>query len=93
MAEKEAKNTAKNTSQFPPPQHILNAPTKLMKDEGYGKGYIYDHDTPNRFSGQNYFPKELQRQSFYKPTVLGFEKDLQKRMDYFERLRASLKNT
>lgn len=72
-----------------PPMVILNAPTKLMKGEGYGDGYIYDHDTPEAFSGQEYFPEKIGRQSFYQPVERGFERDLRKRMDYFARLRAA----
>jgi putative ATPase len=71
-----------------PPMAILNAPTKLMKGHGYGDGYIYDHDTPEAFSGQEYFPEKLGRQSFYNPVERGFERELAKRMDYFARLRA-----
>lgn len=70
-----------------PPMVILNAPTKMMKYQGYGDGYIYDHDTPEGFSGQEYFPPDIGRQSFYKPVERGFERDIQKRMDYFNKLR------
>jgi len=72
-----------------PPKNILNAPTKLMKSSGYGDGYIYDHDTPEGFSGQDYFPDDLGRQEFYHPVERGFERDVQKRMDYFKRLRST----
>ena len=68
---------------------ILNAPTKMMKGQGYGEGYIYDHDTPEAFSGQEYFPEKIGRQDFYHPVERGFERDLRKRMDYFARLRAA----
>ncbi|MNL77662.1 Replication-associated recombination protein A [compost metagenome] len=71
-----------------PPMVILNAPTKLMKGEGYGDGYQYDHDVPDAFSGQEYFPETLGRQQFYHPVERGFERDLRKRMDYFARLRS-----
>jgi putative ATPase len=62
-----------------------------MKTSGYGDGYIYDHDTPEAFSGQEYFPEKIGRQQFYQPVERGFERDLRKRMDYFERLRAEKK--
>jgi len=85
---KAAISLAKSTGSPMPPMVILNAPTKLMKGEGYGEGYIYDHDTPDAFSGQEYFPEKLGRQNFYQPVERGFERDLKKRMDYFSRLRA-----
>jgi putative ATPase len=85
---KAALSLAKSTGSPTPPMVILNAPTKLMKGEGYGDGYIYDHDTPEAFSGQEYFPEKLGRQQFYQPVERGFERDLRKRMDYFARLRA-----
>lgn len=90
-AYKQAVSLAKSTGSPMPPMVILNAPTKLMKGEGYGDGYIYDHDTPEAFSGQEYFPEKLGRQSFYQPVERGFERDLRKRMDYFARLRAEKK--
>ncbi|SDG79536.1 replication-associated recombination protein A [Pelagibacterium luteolum] len=80
---------AKKTGSPTPPMAILNAPTKLMKSEGYGEGYIYDHDTPEGFSGQEYFPDQIGRQDFYKPVERGFEREIKKRMDYFGKLRAS----
>ncbi|WP_027835132.1 replication-associated recombination protein A [Maritalea myrionectae] len=82
-----AMRVAKTTGSPTPPKVILNAPTKLMENEGYGDGYIYDHDAPDAFSGQEYFPEKLGRQSFYEPVERGFERDLQKRVDYFKRLR------
>ncbi|MFC3050699.1 replication-associated recombination protein A [Kordiimonas pumila] len=88
VAEKAAKSAAKRTGSLMPPAHILNAPTKLMKDVGYGKGYAYDHDTETGVSGQNYFPDDMERQGFYKPVERGFERDIMKRMQYFERIRA-----
>ncbi|ODT72861.1 MAG: AAA family ATPase [Pelagibacterium sp. SCN 63-23] len=88
-AYKAAVSVAKATGSPMPPMVILNAPTKLMKGEGYGEGYIYDHDTPEAFSGQEYFPEKIGRQAFYRPVERGFERDLRKRMDYFERLRAA----
>jgi putative ATPase len=68
--------------------HILNAPTSLMKDLGYGKGYAYDHDTADGFSGQNYFPDDMPRRQFYRPVERGFEREVRKRLDYWSRLRA-----
>lgn len=88
-AEKAAKKSAKATGSLMPPAHILNAPTKLMKDIGYGKGYAYDHDTKAGVSGQNYFPDEMPREQFYKPVERGFEREIQKRLDYFNRFRAA----
>lgn len=88
LAEKAAKTAAKKTGSLMPPSHILNAPTDLMKDMGYGKGYSYDHDTEAGISGQNYFPEDMKRQEFYKPVARGFERDIQKRLAYFERIRA-----
>lgn len=85
---KAAISLAKSTGSPMPPMVILNAPTKLMKGEGYGGGYQYDHDVPDAFSGQEYFPEKLGRQQFYQPVERGFERDLKKRMDYFARLRA-----
>lgn len=87
VAFKAAMSLAKSTGSPMPPMTILNAPTKLMKSEGYGSDYIYDHDTPEGFSGQDYFPEKLGRQSFYKPVERGFERDIQKRLEYFEKLR------
>src|SRR3546814_15991345 len=71
-----------------PPAQILNAPTRLMKDLGYGSGYAYDHDADEGFSGQNYFPDGMERQRFYNPVERGFEREVRKRLAYFERLRA-----
>ncbi|MEM6891271.1 MAG: replication-associated recombination protein A, partial [Pseudomonadota bacterium] len=71
-----------------PPKHILNAPTDLMKEQGYGAEYAYDHDAEDGFSGQNYFPDGLERLALYTPVERGFERDLKKRLDYFSRLRA-----
>jgi putative ATPase len=87
-AYKGAVRVAKSTGSPMPPMVILNAPTKLMKGSGYGEGYIYDHDTPEAFSGQEYFPEKIGRQKFYEPVERGFERDLRKRVEYFERLRA-----
>jgi putative ATPase len=79
---------AKKTGSAPPPKHILNAPTGLMKDEGYGAGYAYDHDAEDGFSGQNYFPEDMKRGVYYLPVERGFERELAKRVDYFAKLRA-----
>jgi putative ATPase len=84
----EARRAAKATGSVMPPKHILNAPTKLMKQVGYGSGYDYDHDAPDAFSGQNYFPDGMQRPEFYKPVDRGFERELGKRLDYWAELRA-----
>ncbi len=70
-----------------PPQNILNAPTKLMKDIGYGKGYAYDHDTAEGYSGSNYWPEEMRPQTFYTPADRGFEKRIAERMEYWEGLK------
>lgn len=86
-AYKAARRAAKETGSLMPPKHILNAPTGLMKDQGYGKGYAYDHDAKDGFSGQNYFPDDMDRATFYDPVERGFERDLRKRVDYFARLR------
>lgn len=83
----EARQLAKETAHLSPPKHIINAPTALMKKEGFGKGYQYDHDTELGFSGQDYFPEDLPRQKFYQPVARGFEREMQKRIDYFNRLR------
>ncbi len=82
-----AMRTAKEAGSLLPPKHILNAPTNLMKDEGYGRGYAYDHDQKEAFSGQNYFPDALPRQQFYNPPERGFEREIRKRLDYWAKLR------
>ncbi len=87
IAYEKASKLAQNSSHLPPPHTILNAPTKLMKDWGYSQGYIYDHDEKDGFSGQNYFPKDTQRQEFYHPIERGFERDMKKRLEYFKKLR------
>ncbi|WP_156386696.1 replication-associated recombination protein A [Aureimonas sp. Leaf454] len=86
-AYKAAMRAAKENGSLLPPKHILNAPTKLMKGEGYGTGYRYDHDEPDAFSGQNYFPTEIGRQSFYRPVERGLEATLAKRMRHWQTLR------
>ncbi|MBM3485792.1 MAG: replication-associated recombination protein A [Alphaproteobacteria bacterium] len=83
---------ARETGSLMPPKHILNAPTRLMKDIGYGKGYVYDHDTPEGFSGQNYFPDGMARRRLYTPTDRGFEREVGKRLAYWDRLRAGGKD-
>ncbi|MBX6320276.1 MAG: replication-associated recombination protein A [Rhodospirillaceae bacterium] len=82
-----ATRAAQETGSLMPPMHILNAPTRLMRDLGYGKGYRYDHDTAEGFSGQNYFPEGMKRQVFYDPPERGFEREIRKRLDYWARLR------
>ena len=84
----QAMRAARESGSLMPPAHILNAPTRLMKDLGYGKGYAYDHDAPEAFSGQNYFPEGLARQSFYQPVDRGFEREIRKRLDYWDKLRS-----
>lgn len=87
LAIKRAKSSAKENGSLLPPRHILNAPTKLMKEHGYGAGYLYDHDQPEGFSGQDYFPETMQREIYYQPVERGFEREIQKRLDYWEKLR------
>jgi putative ATPase len=82
-----AKRAARETGSLMPPKHILNAPTRMMQDLGYGKGYEYDHSTAEGFSGQNYFPDGMARQNFYAPVDRGFERDLKKRLEYWTKLR------
>jgi putative ATPase len=82
-----AMKVAKEAGSLLPPKHILNAPTKLMTQEGYGAGYDYDHDAPDAFSGQDYFPEALGRQQFYDPPERGFEREIRKRLDYWAKLR------
>ena len=79
--------TARKTGSLMPPKHILNAPTKMMKNLGYSDGYIYDQDLEDGFSGQNYFPEEMGRRRFYSPVDRGFEREIKKRIDYFDKLR------
>ena len=86
-----AKRAAQETGSLMPPMHILNAPTKFMKQIGYSKGYEYDHDAPEAFSGQNYFPDDMPRQNFYNPPDRGFERELRKRLDYWAGLREKRK--
>ncbi|NYS26598.1 replication-associated recombination protein A [Rhodobacteraceae bacterium 2376] len=88
VAWKGAQQLARETGSTPPPKHILNAPTKLMKEQGYGAGYAYDHDAADGFSGQNYFPDGVKRPVLYAPPERGFERELKKRLEYFAKLRA-----
>ena len=83
----DAMAVAKSAGSLLPPMHILNAPTSLMKDEGYGRGYAYDHDQEDAFSGQNYFPDALPRRRFYDPPERGFEREIRKRLEYWAKLR------
>jgi putative ATPase len=84
---KAATQAAKEHGSLLPPKHILNAPTRLMKDEGYGGGYEYDHDAPDAFSGQDYFPEKMGRRTFYEPPDRGFEREIRKRLDFWAKLR------
>lgn len=86
-AYKRAQKLARKTGQANPPKIILNSPTKLMKEQGYGKGYKYDHDEKEAFSGQNYFPDEMERPTLYEPVERGFEREMAKRLTYFTNLR------
>jgi putative ATPase len=83
----EARAMAGDTGSLMPPMHILNAPTRLMRDLGYGTGYVYDHATEEGFSGQNYFPDGVERRVFYRPSDRGFEREVKKRLDYWDKLR------
>jgi putative ATPase len=87
-----AKAAARETGSLMPPKHILNAPTRLMKDLGYGRGYEYDHEAPEAFSGQNYFPDDLERRHFYEPSDRGFEREIAARLAHWEKLRAARAN-
>jgi putative ATPase len=93
MAQKKAWRSAKETGSLTPPMHILNAPTRLMKNVGYGKGYAYDHDADEGFSGQDYWPEEMERQSFYEPTDRGFEARVRERLEYWEQRRKELQQS
>jgi putative ATPase len=88
-----ARKAAEKTGSLAPPKHILNAPTSLMKQQGYGSGYQYDHDTAEGFSGQNYFPEEMERQRYYDPPERGFEREIRKRLEYWDRLRTGSKGS
>lgn len=84
---KRAKACADETATYPPPKHLLNAPTKLMKTMGYGEGYIYDHDTEHGYSGQQTLPDQLVKKRFYEPKERGFEREMKKRLDYFATIK------
>ena len=86
---KQARAAATQTGSLPPPPHILNAPTKMMKDMGYGANYAYDHDDPDGFSGQNCFPDGMERARYYTPVERGYEREIAKRLAYWDRLRAT----
>ena len=87
VAYKAAMRSAKEHGSLAPPKHILNAPTKLMDEQGYGAGYQYDHDAPDGFSGQDYFPESMGRRQFYTPPERGFEREINKRLAYWDGLR------
>lgn len=89
LALKKVRKVATQTGSLLPPKHTLNAPTKFMQKEGYGVGYQYDHDAPDAFSGQNFFPESMKRQKFYTPVERGFEREIAKRLDYWHKLRLS----
>ena len=86
-AYKAARRLAQEHGSLMPPKVILNGNTKFMKQEGYGEGYAYDHDEPEAFSGQNYWPDAMGRQTLYEPVERGFERDIRKRLDYWAKLR------
>ena len=87
VAYKAAMRAAKENGSLAPPKHILNSPTKLMGEQGYGEGYQYDHDAPDGFSGQDYFPEIMGRRQFYDPPERGFEREIRKRLAYWDGLR------
>ena len=87
VAYKAARDAARRTGSEPPPRHILNAPTRLMREQGFGAGYAYDHDAEDGFSGQNYFPETMRRPVFYQPVERGYERELKKRVEWFAKLR------
>ncbi len=91
VAYKASRGAAKSHGSDAPPKHILNAPTRMMKDQGFGKGYAYDHDQDEAFSGQNYFPESMKRGIYYQPVERGFEREMKKRLDHFVGLRAKRK--
>lgn len=92
IAYKDARRSAKQTGSLMPPKHILNAPTQMMKQHGYGKDYAYDHDAEDGFSGQNYFPETMSRQRLYHPVERGFEREISKRLEYWNKLRVKRRN-
>ncbi len=87
VAFKQAKAAARDTSSLMPPPHAMNAPTKLMKNLGYSEGYVYDHDAEDNFAGLNYFPPDMERRRFYQPSQYGFDKEIAKRLEYWEKKR------
>jgi putative ATPase len=87
IAYKQSKKTAEFYGSLPPPKKIRNAPTKMMKELKYGEGYVYDHDTENAFSGDDFFPDELSRKKFYSPVERGFEREIKKRVDWWDKKR------
>lgn len=87
VALKEAKALARQSGSAMPPKHAMNAPTKLMKAQGYSDGYRYDHDTPDGFAGQSFFPDDVPRQNFYRPVQRGFEREIAKRLEFFKKYR------
>jgi putative ATPase len=87
LAFNEAGDAARETGSLAPPLHILNAPTRLMKELGYGRGYDYDHDAPDAFSGQKYFPVNMERREFYRPTERGLEREIKQRLEHWSTLR------
>ena len=93
MAQKKAWSSARETGSLMPPMHILNAPTKMMKNVGYGKGYAYDHDADEGFSGQDYWPEEMDAQAFYEPSDRGFEAKVRERLAYWEQRRKELQQS
>ena len=90
-AQKAAWNSARETGSLMPPANILNAPTRLMKEIGYGKGYTYDHDAEDGFSGDNYWPEEMEPQTFYDPVERGFERQVRERMEWWAKKRRELR--
>jgi putative ATPase len=93
MAQKGAWRSARETGSLMPPMHILNAPTKLMKNVGYGKGYAYDHSADEAFSGQDYWPDEMEPLKFYEPTDRGFEAKVRERLEFWEKRRKELQQS
>ncbi|HJP67953.1 MAG TPA: replication-associated recombination protein A, partial [Sphingomicrobium sp.] len=91
MGQKRAWRSAKETGSLMPPMHILNAPTRLMKNVGYGKGYSYDHEAHEAFSGQDYWPEGMNSEIFYEPSERGFEKRIKERLDYWDERRKQLR--
>jgi putative ATPase len=93
VAMKRVQQAVKEGNSLMPPLHILNAPTQLMRHEGYAKGYQYDHDTPEGFSGQEYFPDDMTPQTYYHPLDRGFEREIRKRLEYWQKLKQQKKGT